>query len=223
MNMILKKKVFKKGFLTLSSSGTFDKINGKLKFNKTNIQNVPILNHLIIFINTTPAIINPLLALPTLFRMGETNFDLQGYYIKNGYVDFNYDVIGNIVQINDMNTKGKMMDFKLKGKVNLETDKIKAKVDVVFMKDHSKFLNHIPLVGYIITGDDGNFVTQVGVTGTLSKPRFKTHTIESASKGAINMIKRIVTLPLLPFQDVNMTKEELKNHNKIVDELINHY
>ncbi len=221
VNKLINKTILKDGSLILNIQGDIKNIKGKIQFNKNTIKDVQLLNNLISFINTTPAIMNPLLALPTLFRMSETNFNLNGYYIKHGHIDFNYNTNSNYLKLNNIYTNSKMMDFKAKGYIDIKKDNININTDVIFMKDHSKFINHIPIVGYIITGDDGNFVTEVDIYGSLNDPKFETHTVKNASDGVINGLKRIITLPLLPFKDTNLTKEELEQHNNTVDSIIN--
>ncbi len=220
-NEVLQKDFLKDGFLKLNIYGTFDKIAGKITFHETMVQNVQILNNLITFINTTPAIINPILALPTLFRLGQTNFDMQGYYIKNGKCEFNYDIEKNLINIDNLRTKGTMMDFNAKGTIDINSEILNINTNVIFMKDYSKVLNNIPLVGYVIVGDDGNFVTQIDITNTIDNPEFETHTIKNVSTGVVNIIKRIITLPLQPFKNIKQTKEEAKDHQRRVDEMIN--
>jgi hypothetical protein len=155
--------------------------------------------------------------------LGETDFDMQGYYIKDGFVNFKYNKDTKLLQLEDIYTKSKMIDFKGNGNINLKTKQIGINMDVVFMKDHSKFLNHIPVVGYIVTGDDGNFITQVDINGTIDEPNFETHTIENASTGAVNMIKRTIGLPFKILNDIfdtnTTTIEDEKRHKKVVEEL----
>ena len=212
INMIKGKTVLKDGKLQLYVGGKQDNLKGKVTFRKNTVQDVPVLNNLITFINTTPAIINPILALPTLFRLGETGFDTTGYFIKDGHIYFTYNHKADSLVLNEVVTKSKMMDFKGNGLIDLKTKKIKGTTDVIFMKDHSKFLNHIPVVGYVITGDDGNFVTQVDLYGSLDEPKFETHTVKNASEGFKNGLERIINLPLKLF-DVNTSSDKSDDEN----------
>ncbi len=221
-NKIIKKDFIKDGYLQFNIDGTYDKITGKVTFNKTTIQNVQLLNNLITFISTTPAIINPLLALPTLFRLGETNFDMQGYYIKNGFANFSYNFNDKNLKVLSLYTKSKMMDFKGKGNINLENKLLKANIDAIFMKDYAKFLNHIPIVGYVITGEDESFATQVDINGTFDEPTFTTHTVKNTVEGVSSGIFRLITLPFKIFDSnfTNTTPSNKKQHKDIVNEIL---
>jgi hypothetical protein len=220
----LKKSWFDKGRFNLNLRGNNKNIHGKITMSNTNVRDMYILNNLITFVNTTPAIINPILALPTLFRLSETDFNFDGYYVKNGYIQINYDLNQKNVTIEDLYTHSKMTDFKANGKIDIVNEKLKFNVDVIFLKDFSKFLNHIPVVGYIITGDAGNFVTEVDIEGDFKEQSFETHAIKNAGDGAFGVIKRTLSVPLLPFiSDSNTSdnKDDKREHEKRVNELLN--
>ena len=204
---LLHQNRFKDGNLSLNLQGTFDKIHGSLKLNKTTVKDVRVLNNLITFINTTPAYFEPLLILPTLYRLNQTSFDLNGYYIKKGEINFIYDIKNKNIKVPLFYTKSTMADFKGHSFVDIKNDKLKAKIDIIFLKDYSKVINSIPLVGYIILGKDGNFETSVDINGTLEKQDFQTHTLKDTTVGLFHIVKRTVTLPFLPFMDNNTTKE----------------
>lgn len=209
----LKKDILDKGLFTIDVDGNKTDLYGGIYVRDTTVKNVRILNNLISFINTTPAIITPILALPTLFRMGETGFDMTGYPIRDGFVKFGYKYDTKMLTIPSFYTRSKMMDFKGKGYVDIANKKLEAGIDVIFLKDYSKFFNHIPLVGYIITGEDGNFVTNVDINGTFETQDFTTHAISNAAEGVVNMIKRTISIPFMPFMD-NAKKDETTEANR---------
>jgi hypothetical protein len=220
LNKLANKKLFKGGSVNISANGDSENIKGKIELTKTKLRNVIVLNNLITFVNTTPAIINPLLVLPTLFRMGETGFDLKGYFIKQGEVDFNYNIKNKYMKLSSFETSSTMTDFTGSGEIDIKNNNIDLNVDVIFLKDYSKFIKHIPILGYIIVGDDGNFVTNVDIQGTMEEQSFTTHTIRNASEGFFNMIKRTIGIPLIPFSG-NNTYQNAKQHKEIVDSIIN--
>jgi|GEM_PF-1994855 len=213
----LKKDLFDGGNFVVAIDGNKTNLYGGISVRDTTVKNVRILNNLISFINTTPAIITPILALPTLFRMSETGFDMTGYPIRDGAVKFDYRYDTKILTLPSFYTRSKMMDFKGKGYVDIGNKKQEVGIDVIFLKDYSKFFNHIPLVGYIITGDDGNFVTNIDINGTFEEPKFTTHALSNAAEGVVNMIKRTISIPFIPFmddkkkEDGNSTKQNTTN------------
>jgi len=93
INTLLKSNKLKGGFIDIELVGDARSLNGRIKLKENTVKNVRVLNNLIAFINTTPAYFNLLLALPTLFRLGETGFDMNGYYITKGSFNFIYNKI----------------------------------------------------------------------------------------------------------------------------------
>jgi len=217
INKLANKTVFKDGSIDLSIQGDKHNFVGGLKFNKTYIVDVRVLNNLITFINTTPAIINPLLALPILLRMGETSFDASKYYIKKGHVDFVYNIENKNLYLTDIYTKSNLTDFRGYGVVNTNKKTVNFKVDAIFLKDYSKFIKHIPILGYIVVGENGNFVTNIDIDGTLDEQSFTTHTVKNLSQGIFGMIKRTLSTPFLPFMGDNKSHDS----SKVINEILN--
>ena len=220
MNSFLNQKIFENGYMNLNIYGEdINELSGDVNFHTTTIRNVTIINSLLTFVNTTPAILNPLLALPTLFRMAETGFDTNGYYMKNGDGSFRYNVPLKELGIYDIYSNGKMSNFIVNSHVNFKTNTIDANVDISFLKDFSKVIRSIPIVGYIVMGEDGEFHTSIDISGKLDDPQMETHTLESASNGVTGIIKRILTLPF-NIVDINTSEEQKEEHEKRVKELI---
>jgi hypothetical protein len=207
INSILEKKIFEGGYISFQVYGNLNKVDGSLKLYNTLIRDLPLLNNLIIFINTTPAIINPLLVLPTLFRLGETKFNTTGYLVQKGLSNFKYNMINNNLNLSKIYLKSNMMDFSGVGDINLENNQVNLKVNAIFLKDYSKIISYIPIVGYIILGDDGNFITQVDINGTVNKPIFHSNLIKDSFKGFENWLKRILIFPFKLF-DINSSSNE---------------
>jgi len=220
VNTFLNKKILEDGYINLNIYGDdINNLSGDINFHKTTIKNVTIVNSLLTFVNTTPAIFNPLLALPTLFRLAETGFDTNGYYMKWANGSFRYNLPSQQLDVYDLYTNGKMSNFIVNSHQNLQTKEIKANVDISFLKDFTKAIRHIPVVGYIIMGADGEFHTSVDISGTTANPILETNTIQEATSGVSGVFKRILTLPLQPFK-IETTGKQRKDHNKRVQELL---
>ncbi len=218
MKHIVKRDIFDNGLFDINIDGNSTNLTGSVYVRNTTVKDVKILNNLITFVNTTPAIINPILVLPTLFRMSEMNFDTNGYYIKDGYLNFDYEYKTKIINLPSYYTKSKMMDFKGRGTIDVGRETLHLPIDVIFLKDYSKLINKIPILGYIILGDDKNFVTNVDITGTFDQQDFETYAVKNASEGALNAIKRTFNTPFRLFERMKFNTEN--NLNEINEEII---
>jgi len=201
VNAFLNKEFLKGGYLNLNIYGEdINFLMGDIDLHKTTIKNVTIINSLTTFVNTTPAIINPLLALPTLYRMSETGFDTNGYYLEDGSGSFHYSLPLRQLDLFDLFTNGTMSNFIINSHVNFKTREIQANADISFLKDFTNTINYIPVLGYLFLGDNGEIHTTVDISGTLDNPELETHTVKEGTQGVTNFLQRILTLPLQPFK-----------------------
>jgi hypothetical protein len=61
-------------------------------------------------------------------------------------------------------------------------------------------VNKIPVVGYILTGEDGNlFTTYFRATGSITDPKVEPMTLEGLGKGTLHIFSRIFHFPLKGF------------------------
>jgi hypothetical protein len=220
INKFFNKKILKNGYINVNIyTDDINFLSGDINFYNTTIQNVTIINSLLTFINTTPAIINPLLSLPTLFRLSKNGFNTNGYRIKNGSGSFQYSLLSQKLRLYDLYTHGEMSNFIVNSDFNLKTKKVDGNVDISFLKDFSTAINYIPIVGYILLGDNGKFHTNVRISGTTENPILKTNTIKDGANGFMGVIKRILTLPLIPFQRES-TSQKHQDHEEEKEEEI---
>ncbi len=172
VNALLGKELLQDGYLDFFVKGKDNDFNGNVGFVETTVKNIGILNSLILFINTTPAIINPLLSIPSLVRFTQTGFNLNGYPINKGYINFEFDKNMNLLKLHDIYTKGKMNDFKGSLLVNLDTRVLLGQVNVIFLKDYADLIKLLPFVDKVILGEDKEFDKAVIIKGTLDEPQF---------------------------------------------------
>ncbi|MEA3316205.1 MAG: AsmA-like C-terminal domain-containing protein [Campylobacterota bacterium] len=201
LNTLANKTIINQGNIDLDIFGTQCNLDGKLIMRDINVKEAKILKNIFLIINTTPALINPLLVLPNAYRFATDKLNLSQYSIKKGLIDFNYNRDKDVVMLNTLYTQGIYSDFLASGKINLRKKKIDTKLDIIFMKDYSKIIGYIPIVGYIILGDDKRISYSVDIKGKLTEPEIKTHLLKETTTAPLNMIKRVITLPLVPFQD----------------------
>lgn len=201
INRLIKLGKIENGYMDIDVNGDDNYINGQMRFHKNIIKDVPLLTNIITFINTTPALYNPLLAFPALFRLSVSGFNFNGYLINKGSFDFKYNRYKDLLSLNNIGTSGAMADFKGNLTVDFNKDKTNGLVDIIFLKDYAAIVSSIPLVGYVMTGKDGNIQTQINIYGTITEQTFETNIIKDTVGGAFNIIKRTITLPAQPFID----------------------
>lgn len=198
---------FNEGSFSLTASGNNEVLTGRVDATNTKMKNLTLINNLITFVNTTPAIINPLLAIPTLFGMANNKgFNLTGYKIVEGHLDFAYDLNQELFYMENLHTVGNMTDFKVYGLIDLNKKEIDANVILIFLKDYSKIIDYVPVLNYLFLGDEKSISTQLKIVGNLDDPKIETNLTQDAAGAPVNFIKRIFNLPSKGIEMLSPTK-----------------
>jgi len=137
-------------------------------------------------------------AIPSLLVFNDPSFNQEGYFVDNGYVEFNQT--NDSMQIKDLQLRGKSADILGHGTVNLESDVLNLKLEIKTLKSFSNAIDMIPIVGGIILGEDKRIATNVDVTGSTTDPKIETHLILDTLKTPMNIIKRTLEAPLELFK-----------------------
>jgi len=82
-----------------------------------------------------------------------------------------------------------------------DVDMVREEVDMIIgfqvLKTVDLVINKIPVVGYILTGEDGNlFTTYFRVYGPLESPTVEAMTLQSLGEGTLHIFERIYKFPL---------------------------
>lgn len=216
VNTFFDKDVVSGGTIALNASSLDNILKGKITFSKNRINNLAVLNNIITLVNTTPALINPLLAIPAVFGMVKNGgFNLSGYAINEGYVNFIYNIEKKFLNMNEIKTIGNSVDFNGNSTIDFNKKIIDANVQLIFMKDYSAIVGYIPLINYVFLGDDKVVSTNIRVTGDLSDPIITSNIIEDSVTAPVNVIKRIFTTPFnILISDENKVKDINVEENK---------
>ena len=217
LNSILNKNVLKDGSIMFLASGSLDDLSGKIIIEDSNIEDLAILNNILIFIHTSPVFINPLFAIPTFVGMAtNSGFNLTGYRVVDGTVEFNYNKKDNLLDIKKILTLGNGIDFDGKGQINLKDLTITSDLKLIFLKDYSKIVGVIPFFNYFLLGDNNRVETEVNIMGELNNPSISTNLTKDAFNAPLNITKRIFTLPSMLF-DFIMEKEDLDKKEELIN------
>jgi hypothetical protein len=174
VNKIFQKNYFQNGkFELFLSNKTENTYEGTVKIDGVTFKDLQFIDNLLLFVNTTPAIINPILAIPTFIRFGASGFKMNGYYVSEGKFRFVYHKDTQILELFSIETIGNLNNFQGNITLDLSSDTMTGNLDVIFLKDFATVLNAIPLVNIILLNKDGNIAIPIEISGTLEETDFK--------------------------------------------------
>jgi hypothetical protein len=189
INGILNKKMFKGGVFSFNLKGNNANIfDGKVFIKNSILKDFAVFNNIIATINT----------IPSLFLFKDPNFNEHGYAIKKGVVTLKR--INNIIAFENIDLKGFSANISGSGYIDLATKEINLDLQIKTLKDISKFISSIPLVGYITLGEDKSISTNIEVVGKIQNPKIKTQILRDSLISPLNIIKRVIKSPLKLFQ-----------------------
>ena len=187
MENIFSMSKFKGGELEFSVKGTLDDYSGAFYINNTTVINYKLLNNILAFVNTVPALMT---------------FSIPGYNKHGLYVDASYAKIhakDGVFNISDFLVDSKEIDIFGKGMADINNDKIDVNLNL--KTDLGSSARKIPIVGYILLDGD-SISTSVHVTGKLSNPEVNSMLAKDIIVAPLNIIKRTILLPFKLFTDL---------------------
>ncbi len=186
MNELFKFSTFKGGKLSFVMQGPYDDMKGLIRIDDTIIKDYTVINNTLAFFNTIPSLLT--FSVPGYSKDGLEVDEMYGSFEKHG----------DHMRIKDTMIKSKELTITAEG----ESDFKKETIDVLMQvkTDLGSSAKNIPIIGYIIFGDD-SVSTTVRVHGDLSDPKVESSVAKSIMAAPYNIIKRTISLPLLPFLD----------------------
>ena len=167
-------------FLLVKSPDNF--YTGKIYVNSATVKNLKLLNNIIAFVNTLPALI-------TLHSPG---FSAKGYKIKNSFIDYLF--YKKIIYFKQIKIIGTNINFSGKGFINLNKNLIKLKLNLAIKFKFKK----IPVIGkaisYLFFGKDGYLHINILVHGNIDNPKVDKD-LGVGLETPFNLFKRVLTLP----------------------------
>lgn len=152
-----------------------------------------------------------------------SGFNLTAYKVVNGAAEFNYSKEKELIDITKLVTVGNGIDFDGKGKVDLSTLTLDSEVKLVFLKDYSKIVGAIPVVNYVLLGDNKRVETSVNIFGELENPKISTNLTKETFTVPVNIAKRILSSPsmLLDFIKGNSENSEENKEENVINKPLN--
>ena len=160
--------------------------------------------------NNTLAFINTLPALATLHNPG---FSKKGFMIKKGVAK--YRKIKNRIIFDMIHIEGTSASIVGKGEIDLKKKTINMNLAIQTAREFGKVVGSIPVLGYILMGEDKSMTVGLKITGPLSKPVVKTSATKELLKLPLDLIKRTLQSPAhITNQPAKPKKKPLPNIKK---------
>lgn len=180
-----------KGKFNLSLKGKSpEDYEGYVEFSNVVIKDMALLNNVLSFINTVPA----------LATFSSPGFDSNGYHVSEGIVLFTMS--GKLLTIDKLRTNGTTINTEAEGWIDFENNILKVNLELISLKDYSKILSKIPWAGYIILGENGSISTSLLISGNRNAPKITTNLTSEIIMLPLNMVKRTITWPFNLFNKI---------------------
>ena len=192
--------VFKKDIVDGGTFGVFgiyrDKqFVGDISAFDTSVKEMATLQNILTFIDAIPSLV--------VFKL--PGFSASGYEVEEAKVRVGID--SDFVAIENIDINGSSVDITGNGVVDLKTQELNVRLELSTIKSLSSILNKIPIIGFLLLGEDGKITTDLTITGTLKSPKTEISLLEDAAKTPLNILKRVFS----PFQ---ILIDELQKENK---------
>ncbi|MGP1579764.1 MAG: YhdP family protein [Wolinella sp.] len=145
-------------------------------------------------LNTFQNVIALLDTIPSLLIFKTPGFNAEGYAIEQGKIEFGIN--DHYLIVEDFDFKGTSINSEGFGLVNLKNDEIEFQTRLTTLKSLGNIVNSIPVVGYIIMGEDGSFSTNVEIKGTLNDPKSQSTVAKDTIRAPFGVIERAIKTPL---------------------------
>lgn len=191
----------KKGRYSLKISGELDKLmKGRIIIEGGVMRDFKAYNNTIALINTLPA----------LAMLQDPGFSKEGFKIKKGVAE--YQIIkGEKIVLDSIYIKGKSSTVVGKGVIDIKKNKIDIQLAIRTAKTLGNVVGQIPLIGYILMGEDKSMTIGLTIKGTLDKPKVNTSAAEEILTLPLEIIKRTIESPK---QMIEETQRIQKEHSK---------
>ncbi|HEX5330848.1 AsmA-like C-terminal domain-containing protein [Sulfuricurvum sp.] len=178
---------FSGGNFSFQAKGKTDSFSGLMRVENTILKDYKVLNNVLAFINTVPSLAT--FSLP--------NYNAKGLPLDEGYAHFSYK--NGMVSVDNFTLNSPEMKIMGNGRADLNTNQLDGTLNL--KTDLGSSLGKVPMVGYILLGDDGSLSTTLTLSGKLDDPKIDTAIAKEIVTAPFNILKRTVVYPFLWMMD----------------------
>lgn len=178
-------KGLKKGRYSLKLSGDIDKVmKGRIIIEGGVMKDFKAYNNTIALINTLPA----------LATLQDPGFSQEGFRIRKGVAEYRM-IKGEKIVFDSIYIKGKSSTLVGKGSIDIKKNRIDIQLAIRTAKTLGNVVGKIPLIGYILMGEDKSMTIGLTIKGTLDKPQVNTSAAKEILLLPLEIIKRTIESP----------------------------
>ncbi|HZF71743.1 AsmA-like C-terminal domain-containing protein, partial [Sulfuricurvum sp.] len=174
---------FTGGKFSFQAKGEAEAFDGVMRVENSILKDYKVLNNVLAFINTVPSLAT--FSLP--------NYNTKGLPLKEGYAHFDYN--RGIVHVDNFTLNSPEMKILGDGSADLKTQTLKG--ELTLKTDLGSVLGKVPVVGYILLGNDGSLSTTLTISGKLDDPKVETAIAKEIVTAPFNILKRTLVYPFL--------------------------
>ncbi|HWR68777.1 MAG TPA: AsmA-like C-terminal domain-containing protein [Desulfomonilia bacterium] len=171
--------------------GSSDTFNGNLTINATDgeIRKYALVSQIFSLLNVYK-----------IYQHQDTEF-LSRHFTYNR-INCTFTIRDNTISYDDFLLDSNSIQISAVGKYFMDTRKIDAVIGVQPLETVDKTISMIPLVGWVLTGDNGKFIViSMNVGGTLDDPKVRVAPVETLSGTVASSLLRSLKLPGKLFDD----------------------
>jgi len=174
----------KEGRYSLKKYGDPDKVmKGQIIVEGGVMRDFAAYNNILAFIN----------ALPALAAFKSPGFSQKGFKIKEGVAE--YRMFKDKLVFDSIFIKGASATFVGKGEIDLKQKTIKMNLAIQTAREFGKFVGNLPLLGYILMGEDKSMTVGLKISGPLKNPKVETSAAQEILSLPLQLLKRTIESP----------------------------
>jgi len=174
---------FDGGKFSFQAKGGSEAFDGIMRVENTVLKDYKVLNNVLAFINTVPSL--------TTFSL--PNYNSKGLPVQEGYAHFAYSK--GILKVDNFTLNSPEMKILGEGKADINARTLEG--EMTLKTDLGSKLGKVPMVGYILLGNDGSVSTTLTLSGSLDDPKIETAIAKEIVTAPFNILKRTVIYPFL--------------------------
>ncbi len=182
MNNLLALAEHQHGSLYFYIYGNPKSFQGILKVRNTILKDYKVINNMLAFANTVPAL--------STFSLPQ--YSSKGLHVKEAYGGFTYK--NKNIAIHDASLDSKELRIHGNGDLNFVENSINMKL--ALKTDLGTTLSKLPIVGYLLFGDDGSVSTTITIDGKLDDPTISNAIAKDIAVAPFKLLERTILLPM---------------------------